>query len=220
MTPKQWHRYWIRETALFIGEHTDSGAFVEAGVKQGTSTVISMQALEGERGVLFDTWRGFVHYSKQDILNPNREKRLKKRIGTGKNTYEDCRRSLKKNGLIDKCEMFRGDILETVPKFVSENSDIKIQFMHADTDLYMPTKVSLDCFSPFIIDKGAIFCHDFYDPKWQIHIAVEEFLEVSTGWQLFAFDPKIVKSLGLHACVLFKGDEEYLNEFSDFVDAK
>ena len=116
--------------------------------------------------------------------------------------------------------MIRGDIAETIPEFVNENSDIKIQFMHVDTDLYAPAKVALDSFGPFVMDKGAIFCHDFFDPHWQIHIAVEEFLEKNESWNLFAFDPKFVKSLGLYACALFKGDEEYLNEFSSFVEKR
>tara|TARA_Y100000034_G_scaffold113522_1_gene148636 strand:- start:754 stop:1422 length:669 start_codon:yes stop_codon:yes gene_type:complete len=215
-TPKQFHRFWLRETARFIAGNIQDGSLVECGVKQGSSSVILAQEFRKNKIILCDTWTGFPSYSPTDAPTPSRKKRLEKRVGHGSNTFKQCRKILKRNKIVDRCSMIRGDICETVPEFMKEHDDLQLCFMHVDTDLYEPAKTSLMHFGPRIFDKGAIFVHDWKDPHWFVHVAVNEFLEkYGEDWRLFVFDPD-----QLHACVLLRGDDNYLKEFEDHISSK
>ena len=63
--------------------------------------------------------------------------------------------------------MVKGDILKTVPFFVSHLTDFSIAMMHIDTDLYEPAKISLESFWPHVKEGGVVYFHDYGDKKWR-----------------------------------------------------
>ncbi|MNE48134.1 hypothetical protein D3C80_1425800 [compost metagenome] len=60
---------------------------------------------------------------------------------------------------IPRCEIVKGDILQTVPKFVETRPDLVVAMLILDTDLYSSTKVALETFLPYM-PKGAIVVLD------------------------------------------------------------
>ena len=163
MTQKEKHRWIVKQTALFLSKL--DGCFVECGVKQGTSSRIMAQVLKC-KGFLFDTWRGFPHYSEHDVLNIRRQHRLDKRVHQFERTYKACKLNLINGKVMKYCSMIKGDILRTVPKFIIENHNINVIMLHIDADLHDPTKTALECFFPFVDSKGVILIHDYGDNKW------------------------------------------------------
>lgn len=56
---------------------------------------------------------------------------------------------------IPRCEIVKGDILDTVPVFVKTRPDLVVAMLILDTDLYSSTRVALQTFLPYMA-KDAI----------------------------------------------------------------
>lgn len=207
-TKKQWHRYFVEEIAKIVSENTDNqkDVFVECGVKQGSSSVRMGRHLKTS-GFLFDTWKGFPNFSDMDVNSEHSKRKMMQRVKKGSDTYKDCVDALTKNGLIDSCNLIRGDILKTVPFFASHLSDFSIAMMHIDTDLYEPAKVSLDSFWKYVKDGGVVYFHDYGDKKWRgIKKVVDDLVEKEKDISFHVFDSNKLFS----ACIV-KGKSETSN---------
>ena len=210
MTPKRTHRFWLEKSVSFVKQRVP-GEFVECGVKQGSTAIIISRAM-GKRGYLFDTWKGFPHYSEIDAPSDSRKKRLNRRL-KGKDTWKDCRRNLKRQGVFNDVDLIRGDICETVPKFIEEHPNLAISFLHIDTDLHDPAKVAFDHFGKLLPIGGGIMIHDYEDKHWAgIKIAVDNFIKEQEGrFQFFKF-----LSEDFHGALLLRGNEDLMDMFKDY----
>ena len=63
--------------------------------------------------------------------------------------------------LNNNCVPVIGWIQNTLPKFISENKGLKINFVHIDTDTYFGTKASLSIFFSLLVDGGIIVIDDY-----------------------------------------------------------
>lgn len=142
------------------------GAIVECGVYRGNSLMLYLQLsllLEPyaiNRTIFgFDTFEGFRGIDKNS--DPNN-------IDEGMFSDTDMsilERSIKLNDLIrpvnriPRCELIKGDIAETVPKFVKNSPELCVAMLILDTDLYESTKVALETFLP-VMPKGGIVVLD------------------------------------------------------------
>ena len=210
MTPKQRHRWAVDFTARYIKRNVPEGVFVECGVKQGTSARIMASVLQ-RRGYLFDTWYGFPHYSEHDIPENNRvgrRNRLDHRVKDKSSCYKACKKYLKKYEVDHLCNLIRGDICKTVPKFAHTSREIC--FLHIDTDLYKPAYVSLKFLSPFVTDSGVIVMHDYGDTKWPgIMRVVNEFIKNKSAWEFI----DMRDAIGLKTAVLINGLDTTYNSY-------
>lgn len=69
-------------------------------------------------------------------------------------------------GHVEKVRLIKGDVVETVPKFVEENPHVVISLLFMDVDLYEPTKAILTNLLPRM-PKGAVLVFDQLDnPIW------------------------------------------------------
>jgi len=216
-TRKQWHRYFVEEISLLISENVDEDSvFVECGVKQGSSSVRMGQRL-GIKGYLFDTWHGFPNFSRLDYNSDRDKGKMQRRVDTADDTYDACEIALKKHGV--ECEMVRGDILETVPKFTEDlnysHVSFNIAMMHIDTDLYEPAKMSLGSFWGNVVEGGVVVFHDYGDRKWRgIKVVVDELVESDDDLYFYVFDKN-----KLSAACLVKGRSEKSEDiFKHIVD--
>jgi len=212
MNLKQRHRYIIKKTAEYISNFTDKGCFVETGVKQGTASVIMAKELK-RKGYLFDTWKNLPHFGKFDAFTMKRRQKLRKRIKHGKNTYLECITNLSKNRVYSLCEMIKGDICKTVPRFVRKQKNLSVSLLHSDSDLYEPTKISLEYFWPFLIEGGIVLIHDYGTKQWPgIKKIVDEFKKRKDVFS-YIFDKDIVA-----LAILFKNKKnKYEKDFDEFI---
>lgn len=62
--------------------------------------------------------------------------------------------------------LVKGDIEETVPKFVKDRSGLRISLLHFDCDLYKPTKISLDSLWPLVVPGGVVLFDEYGIRPW------------------------------------------------------
>ena len=62
-------------------------------------------------------------------------------------------------GHIPKLKLVRGNVMETLPRFLDENPHLIVSLLHLDVDLYEPTKLALECLVPRM-PKGAVIMFD------------------------------------------------------------
>jgi hypothetical protein len=69
-------------------------------------------------------------------------------------------------GHIPKVELVRGDMVRTIPEFVSTHPHLVVSLLFLDADMFEPTKTAIDHFLPRM-PKGAVIAFDELDnPIW------------------------------------------------------
>jgi len=69
-------------------------------------------------------------------------------------------------GHLPKVELIKGDMVKTIPTFLSAHPHLVVSLLFIDCDLYEPTKVALEHFLPRM-PKGALLVFDELDnPLW------------------------------------------------------
>ncbi len=146
------------------------GAIVECGVLFGgglmtfahLSSMLDPWAVS-RRVVGFDTFSGFSELSEVD---QGTGRSLHAKVGGfGVDSYDDLLRSIeifdehRLLGHLPKVELVRGDIRETLPKYVEENPHFMVSLLFLDLDVYEPTKVAIECLLPRM-PKGAVIAFD------------------------------------------------------------
>ena len=180
LTRKQKHKFHLFSLAKKTSKINEDGIFIECGVKYGTSSVLMAQALNC-KGFLFDTW------AQRHGLNKKKSLKIKKM----------CNESLITNNVDHLCTMIQGDVRKTLPNLLNKNPNLVIKLAHLDLDLYNPTKVSLISVWPRLTKNGAIFVHDYGEPRWGgIKKSVDEFVK-KNNCNFYAYSD-------IFACVLLK----------------
>ncbi|OAI93103.1 TylF/MycF/NovP-related O-methyltransferase [Pseudomonas putida] len=142
------------------------GAIIECGVYKGNSLMLYMQLsmiLEPyaiNRSIIgFDTFQGFASIdAKEDPADIN-ESMFSDTDESLIQDMIDANDLVRPVNRIPRCEIVKGDILETVPAFVKTRPDLVVAMLILDTDLYSSTKVALETFLPYM-PKGAIVVLD------------------------------------------------------------
>lgn len=73
-------------------------------------------------------------------------------------------------------ELVKGNILETLPEYFTENTHMKISLLHIDTDVYEPCKLALELLWDRVV-KGGIIIFDDYGTFPGETNAVDEFFK-------------------------------------------
>lgn len=111
----------------------------------------------------FDTFAGFPAISREDVSS-GRASHLK--VGGLKfQTYDALSRALSIHdgnralGHIPKGRLYKGDVCETLPKFLAENPQLVVALLYLDVDLYVPTRCILDLLLDRV-PKGGVIVFD------------------------------------------------------------
>lgn len=151
------------------------GSVVECGVFRGfglmtwahLSAVLEPANLT-RRVYGFDSFQGFPAVSEKDANN--RQAPMPGQLKA--DSYEELSRLIEIYdqdrflGHIDKVHLVKGDVVETVPRFVQEHPHLVVSLLFLDLDLYEPTRAALEHFVPRM-PKGSIIAFDQLDnPIW------------------------------------------------------
>ncbi len=151
------------------------GSIVECGVFNGFGVMTWAKLstmLEPEnftrRIYGFDTFSGFPSVSEKDKNSIE-----KHAIGSlYANSYDELKELIIEYdrdrflGHLDKIKLIKGDVIQTIPKFIIDNSHLVVSLLFLDMDLYEPTKAAVEHFLPRM-PKGAIIAFDEIDnPMW------------------------------------------------------
>lgn len=178
------------------------GSVVECGVFKGfgVMTWAKLSAmLEPEnltrRIYAFDTFEGFPNVCDKD------ENTIIKHEHGGlyADSYEELLELITEYdrdrflGHMDKVHLIKGDVVETIPKFISEHPHLLVSLLFLDIDLFEPTKAALEHFLPRM-PKGAVIVFDELDnPMWPGEtLALLESIRVNKlSIRRFEWDPYI-----------------------------
>lgn len=167
--PTQELRKFLVRNELFRKILNVHGSIVECGVLYGGGLMTWAQLSEiyepinHTRNVIgFDTFSGFVGLSDEDKTGKPAQG---KPGGLAIDSYEDLkqcidlydRTRLLKH--IQKVRLVKGDIKDTLPRYLEENPHLVISLLWLDFDIYEPTRVALQGFVDRI-PKGGIIAFD------------------------------------------------------------
>ncbi len=77
---------------------------------------------------------------------------------------------------IKNIQLIKGDIRETLPKFLNDNPAFRIALLHIDTDVYEPCKATLELCWDRIVSGGIIVFDDYATIEGET-TAVDEFFK-------------------------------------------
>jgi len=151
------------------------GSIVECGVFKGfglMSWAKLSAMLEPEnltrRIYGFDSFEGFPDISDKD----SNAVAMPAQGGLRADSYEELQKLIAEYdrdrflGHIDKVHLIKGDVKDTIPKFIADHTHLIVSLLFLDLDLYEATKIAIESFVPRM-PKGAVIAFDELDnPIW------------------------------------------------------
>jgi hypothetical protein len=151
------------------------GSIIECGVYSGFGLMswANMSAVLEPNNLTrriygFDTFKGFPAIGKKDqscLMKTKRGQLYSNSFDELQELIEiyDSNRFL---GHVDKVKLIKGDVIRTIPEFISKNQHLMVSLLFLDMDLYEPTKMAIEHFVPRM-PKGAVIAFDELDnPIW------------------------------------------------------
>ena len=141
------------------------GSIVECGVFKGTSLIRFVMFRDmygtsmGKKIIGFDVFGPFPKpkFKKDEKF---REEFIKDAglEGIGK---DQLMKVLKHKNLDSNVELVKGNIIDTLPKYVKEHEELKISLLNLDTDAYDPAVVILENLWPRVVKGGVMISDDY-----------------------------------------------------------
>jgi hypothetical protein len=88
---------------------------------------------------------------------------------------EELLEILKIQGLHNNVDLIKGDISETLPRFLKEHQEMSFSMVNVDLDIYEPIKATLEHIFPRVV-RGGIILLDDYEGYPGAKKAVDEYL--------------------------------------------
>jgi len=155
------------------------GDIIELGVYRGASLMSWANFLEirnmGDRQKQvfgFDNFAGFASFSEQDGKHDAKVSKVPGGFNSGvfEEILEDAIAIFDKDRFIPykpRVVLVKGDIEQTVPRFVAQHSGLRISLIHFDCDVYKPTKVALEAFWPRVVCGGVVLFDEYGIRPWE-----------------------------------------------------
>lgn len=175
-------QYEIYKKAMSVPGH-----IVELGVYRGESFFNFARFLEahnmGERDsrvIGFDNFAGFTEVNQKDVSAANRDSAsLANEHGVKVGGFNPGNRAYERiMELVEifeadhfvpqkpRLEIVKGDILETVPKYVKDHPGLRISILNLDCDMYEPTLCGLKHLYPLVSPGGVIILDEYGQEKF------------------------------------------------------
>jgi hypothetical protein len=153
------------------------GSIIECGVAYGGGLMSFahlssiLEPYNYSRKIIgFDTFSGFPSIHEKD--DSGQASDMQKVGAMATDAYEVLTKTIEladRNrpiGHLPKVQIVRGDIIEAIPKYVTDNPHLIVSLLYLDADLYEPTEAALRHIVPRM-PKGAIIAFDeANDPQW------------------------------------------------------
>ena len=145
------------------------GSIIECGVLKGNSLIrfaIFRDYLNMYNKKLY-AFDAFGTFPKSYLREKNSILRKEKNFATihdkntGKGFKAQIINKLLRQKKIKNYKLIKGDIFETLDKFIKKNKKLKISFLHLDMDVYLPTLYALKKFYKYIAVGGIVVIDDF-----------------------------------------------------------
>jgi len=153
------------------------GDIVDAGAYKGTSTIQfahflkTYQPNSRSRVISLDTFDAVFPRKRAD-----EEASAANHMKTyDASAYDHLVAALDRLELSERVEIIRGDITETLPRYIQDNPGFRISLLHCDLDVYPPTLTTLQAAWPRVVRGGLAVFDEYAVANWGESDAVDEF---------------------------------------------
>jgi len=156
-------------TELYKQILSTHGVIIELGVRWGQNMALFsalrsiFEPFNASRKIIgFDTFEGFPHISDKDGDSHKVEKGAYDVVEEYEKILANMlslNESLNPKSNEKKFDLIKGDVLETIPRYLSNHPETLVSLVYLDLDLYEPTKASLECLLPYCT-HNTIFAFD------------------------------------------------------------
>jgi hypothetical protein len=74
---------------------------------------------------------------------------------------DEIQKVLLRKGISHRTTLVPGNVFHTIPRFLSNNPELRISLLHLDMDVYEPTDFALNQFWPFMVRGGLVVVDDY-----------------------------------------------------------
>ena len=141
------------------------GAFVELGVFKGASFVRflayreMLETSNSRKFIGFDVFGEFPGATLEG--DKTMLEKYTSNAGNLSISKEQLMEVIEKKGVFRNVELIQGDITQTIPAYLKQNTGIRFSLIHLDVDLYEPSLTCLEYMYP-LLSKGGILMLDDY----------------------------------------------------------
>lgn len=158
-------KYEIFKNILNVqGSIIECGVLFGGGLMSWAQLSAILEPMNHQRRIIgFDTFDGNTSIRKEDKGTTVSE--LYQAGDVTMDTLQDLQECIRIHDIgrplshIEKVRLVRGDIKETVPKFIKDNPHVVVSLLYLDVVLYEPTAIALEYFVPRM-PKGSIIGFD------------------------------------------------------------
>ena len=165
----------IAHYELFKMSSKIPGCIIECGVFKGASLIrfaTFLKLLKSNKKIIaFDT---FGKHTTTKISSDHKRRKILLSHGKEGISEKQLMSILKRKCLEKNIQLIKGDITETIPKFLKLNPKLKISLLNLDVDFYEPSMSILENFYPKL-SKGGILMLDDYGVWDGETMAVDEY---------------------------------------------
>lgn len=155
------------------------GSILEFGVFRGggSFTFAQLSAIlepynYQRRIIAFDTFEGFPSISENDMLADPGLNPQKGDFYASENFHEELNRNVELFDMnrflnnVKKLSFIKGDVNDTLPKYLEDNNYLIVSLAYFDLDIYQPTKKAMELILPRIPKGGIIAFDELNNPLW------------------------------------------------------
>ena len=141
------------------------GEVIECGVFKGNSLMqfLKIRSIEenffSRKIFAFDTFNKFPR--ENFCVDAKQFNKFVSEAGDMSISKKDLMNKINNLSLNNNITLIEGNILQTLPKFVSENPHIKVALLHVDVDLFEVTKTVLQNLFPLVVSGGIVILDDY-----------------------------------------------------------
>tara|TARA_B100000945_G_C20376623_1_gene594936 strand:+ start:105 stop:752 length:648 start_codon:yes stop_codon:yes gene_type:complete len=168
------HYEIFKKAMLVPGDIVECGVFKGAGFMYWLKLLDLYAKGEYRKVIGFDTFSEFSN-SLLDYEKVNAKRQCDASQFEGIDPKEILSRA--KSAELKNCELVKGDVIETIPKYVKENTGFRISLLHLDLDAYLGTKTALENLYDLVTPGGIILLDEYGIRGWGESDAVDEFIK-------------------------------------------
>ena len=169
------HLEFFNKTANLRGEIVELGVFKGNSLFRWIKFRDLLENTYSRKIIAFDI---FGEFPETNFEGDKREREafIKETNGGVGISYEELNDLLKKQQLDHNVDIIKGDILTTLPEYLSNNPQLKISLLHIDVDLYEASSLSLELLFSHVV-KGGIIIFDDYGDFAGANKAIDDFFQ-------------------------------------------
>lgn len=166
---------------LFLRTRDLPGHIIDCGVFKGSSTlgwahmVVAHTPHAMKKVVGFDLFDkkmiDFLPFEREEV-----ERMMSKHMDPETDYYALLTEIAAQKGISDRCEFVKGDVCETLPRYLEEHRGMRISLLHLDVDIYKPTLEILRAAYDLVVPGGLIVFDEYAYEGFGESDAVDQFL--------------------------------------------